>query len=260
MTRSILILGGTTDARLLAGRLGEDSSYRILLSMAGRTISPVEQPVPMRSGGFGGAAGLADFIRAGNFDILVDATHPYAARISANAVEASKRAGVPLIRLSRPAWQRQPGDNWQSVESIDQAVVALGGQGRCVFLALGRQELLPFEAAPQHNYLIRSVDPVEPPLKLPDARYITARGPFATEDEIRMLEENRIEVVISKNSGGAASYGKIEAARQLHLPVIMIERPRQSHDTPATSVTVPDIATALTAIHHQFSLFEKRGE
>lgn len=260
MTRSILILGGTADARILAGRLAEDSGYRILLSMAGRTLSPVEQPVSMRTGGFGGAAGLADFIRTEGFDILVDATHPYAARISANAVEAARLADIPLIALSRPVWPRQAGDKWQSVHTVGQAVNALGTAGRRVFLALGRQELLPFEAAPQHSYLIRSVDPVEPPLKAPDARYITARGPFVTEDEIRMLEENRIEVVISKNSGGSASYGKIEAARRLGLPVIMIERPQRLNDTPANNVTVPDIANALTAIRHQLSLFENRGE
>ncbi|MFN6983970.1 MAG: cobalt-precorrin-6A reductase [Rhizobium oryzihabitans] len=258
MTRSILILGGTADARILAGRLAEDSGYRILLSMAGRTLSPVEQPVPMRSGGFGGATGLADFIRAEGFDILVDATHPYAARISANAIEAARLAKVPLVALSRPAWQRQPGDRWQSVDTVEQAVTALGSEGKRVFLALGRQELLPFEAAPQHRYLIRSVDPMEPPLKVPDAHYITARGPFALNDEIRMLEENSIETVISKNSGGSASYDKIEAARRLGVPVIMIERPPKRND--ANDANVPDVATALTTIRHQLSLFEKRGE
>ena len=228
--------------------------------MAGRTLSPVEQPVPMRSGGFGGAAGLADFIRAEGFDILVDATHPYAARISANAIEAARLAKVPLVALSRAPWQRQSGDRWQSVDSAEQAVTALGHEGKRVFLALGRQELLPFESAPQHGYLIRSVDPVEPPLKVPDARYIAARGPFALDDEIRMLEENRIEAVVSKNSGGSASYGKIEAARQLGLPVIMIERPRQLNDAPLNGATVSDIASALTAISHQLSRLEKRGE
>ncbi|CDN93246.1 Cobalt-precorrin-6x reductase [Agrobacterium tumefaciens] len=228
--------------------------------MAGRTLSPVEQPVPMRSGGFGGAGGLADFIRTGGFDILVDATHPYAAKISANAIEAAGLAKVPLVVLSRPAWRRQPGDRWHSVDTVEQAVTALGDESKRVFLALGRQELLPFETARQHNYLIRSVDPVEPPLKLSHARYITARGPFALDDEIRMLEENRIETVVSKNSGGSASYGKIEAARRLGLPVVMIERPRQQNDASPDGATVTDIAAALTAIHHQLSLLEKRGE
>ncbi|WP_144578340.1 cobalt-precorrin-6A reductase [Agrobacterium sp. DE0009] len=260
MTRSILILGGTADARILAGRLAQESGYRILLSMAGRTLSPVEQPVPMRSGGFGGAGGLADFLRSGGFDILVDATHPYAARISANAVEAARFAKVPLVVLSRPAWQRQPGDIWHEVSSVEQAVAAIGSESKRVFLALGRQELLPFEAAPQHHYLIRSVDPVDPPLILPQARYMTARGPFALEDEIRMLAENRIDILVSKNSGGSASYGKIDAARRLGLPVIMIERPQQRSDPSTSAVTVSDIPAALTAIAHHLSLFEERGE
>lgn len=255
MTRSILILGGTTDARLLAGKLAEDSGYYILLSMAGRTRTPVKQPVPTRTGGFGGPAGLANFIRAEKFDILVDATHPYAARISRNAAQAAALAEVPLVALDRPAWQKQPGDMWQSVLYTDEAVSMLGTAPRHIFLALGRQELLPFEAAPQHHYLIRSVDPVEPPLHLPNTRYITARGPFALDDEMAMLRDNGIEAVVSKNSGGDASYGKIEAARRLGIPVIMIERPERP-DVP----TVPDIEAALAAIRHQLSLAEKRGE
>lgn len=255
MTRSILILGGTADARILAGKLAEESGYRILLSMGGRTRDPVAQPVPMRSGGFGGAGGLAAFITEQAFDILVDATHPYAARMSANAIEAAKIAHVPLIALERPIWERQSGDDWQSVTDVQSAVRALGTESRNAFLTLGRQELLPFEAAPQHHYLIRSVDPVEPPLTVPNARYITARGPFAVAQEIALLRENRIDVIVSKNSGGIAAYAKIEAARQLGIKVLMIERPRHAcHDT------VPDIKTALAAIRHQLSLLDERGE
>ena len=223
--------------------------------MAGRTREPVAQPVPMRSGGFGGATGLADFIRDNDFDLLVDATHPYAARISANAVKAAEMAGVPLVALERPAWERLAGDNWLSVASINDAVTAIGTEAKRAFLALGRQELLPFEAAPQHSYLIRSVDPVEPPLDLPNARYITARGPFAVDDEERMLTENSIEVVVSKNSGGSASYGKIEAARRLGLPVIMIKRPLR-----VRTETVSNIGAALVAIHHHVASLKKRGE
>ncbi|MBD9389564.1 cobalt-precorrin-6A reductase [Agrobacterium sp. AGB01] len=255
MTRSILILGGTADARILSGKLAEESGYRILLSMAGRTREPVKQPVPVRSGGFGGADGLASFIMENAFDLLVDATHPYAARISANAVHAAQQAQVPLIALERAVWQRQVGDHWQAVADVKEAVCAVGSSSKNAFLALGRQELLPFEAAPQHNYLIRSVDPVEPALAVPHARYMTARGPFVLEDEITMLRDNRIDIIVSKNSGGAAAYGKIEAARQLGIEVVMIERP--PHPCPAT---VPNIEAALTAIQHQFSLLENRCE
>ncbi|WHA41323.1 cobalt-precorrin-6A reductase [Agrobacterium larrymoorei] len=255
MTRSILILGGTADARILAGRLAKDSGHRILLSMAGRTKNPVEQPVPVRIGGFGGAEGLANFLRSEGFDLLVDATHPYAARISANAVQAAGRAGIPLVTLARPAWVPMQGDNWNAVADVEAAVATLGAETKNAFLALGRQELLPFEAAPQHTYLIRSVDPVEPPLAVPQARYITARGPFALNDEIAMLNDNSIDVIVSKNSGGKAAYGKIEAARALHIPVVMIDRPPRGNGD-----TVPDIETALAAIRHQLSLLENRGE
>ncbi len=223
--------------------------------MAGRTRDPVKQPVPIRIGGFGGAGGLADFIKENAFDLLVDATHPYAARISANAVAAAQLAKVPLVALERAAWQRQVGDRWQAVANVEVAVSAVGSGGKNVFLALGRQELLPFERAPHHRYLIRSVDPVEPPLNVPDARYITARGPFELSDEIAMLRDNRIDIIVSKNSGGAAAYGKIEAARQLGIDVVMIERPPHP-----CAATVPDIEAALTSIQHQLSLLEDRGE
>ncbi|MGV1753701.1 cobalt-precorrin-6A reductase [Agrobacterium sp. CG674] len=255
MTRSILILGGTADARIMAGKLADESGYRLLLSMAGRTRDPVPQPVPMRSGGFGGADGLATFITENGFDLLVDATHPYAARISANAAKAAEIANVPLIALERPAWERQDGDHWQDVANVEAAVQALGQDSEHAFLALGRQELLPFEAAPQHQYLIRSVDPVEPPLLVPHALYITARGPFAVEDEVQLLRENRIGFIVSKNSGGTAAYAKIEAARKLDISVLMIARPPRP-----TGMTVPTINAALAAIRHQLSLLDERGE
>ena len=223
--------------------------------MAGRTKDPVKQPVPVRIGGFGGADGLAAYICSEGFDLLVDATHPYAARISANAVHAAKTAKVPLVTLARPEWEPTGGDRWTIVPDVKGAVDALGSDGRRAFLALGRQELLPFEGASQHEYLIRSVDPVEPPLTLPRVQYITARGPFALADEIAMLRHNGIDVIVSKNSGGSSAYGKIEAARALKIPVIMINRPLREN-----SDTVSNIDAALAAIHHQLSLLEKRGE
>jgi precorrin-6A/cobalt-precorrin-6A reductase len=225
MQPSILILGGTTEARQLAERLKAMQRFRLELSLAGRTKSPVAQPVPVRVGGFGGAEGLAAYLKVQGFDLLLDATHPYAARISANAAKASQLSGVPLIALRRPGWQRQEGDRWIEVDSVDAAVQALGEAPVRAFLALGRQELLPFEAAPQHAYLVRSVDPVEPPLELPDVTYLTARGPFREADERTLLRESRIDVIVSKNSGGSASDGKIAAARALGLPVVMIRRP-----------------------------------
>ena len=252
---SILILGGTTEARQLADALRGMNRFRLELSLAGRTKAPVEQPVAVRVGGFGGADGLADYLKAGHVDLLIDATHPYAARISANAAKAAEISGVPLIALRRPGWERQAGDLWTEVESVESAVADLGQEPRRAFLALGRQELLPFEAAPQHTYLVRSVDPVEPPLTLPHVSYLTARGPFNEADERALLADSHIEVIVSKNSGGAASYGKIAAARALGLPVVMIRRP--------VLPEVPSFQTvkALAAhVDQAFPAIQERGE
>jgi precorrin-6A/cobalt-precorrin-6A reductase len=222
---SILILGGTAEARALAGRLATDTRFKTELSLAGRTKAPVEQPVPVRIGGFGGAGGLARYLEERGIALLIDATHPYAAQISANAAAAAKLVGIPLLALRRKAWMRQSRDRWTEVESVAEAVSAIGIESRRVFLTLGRQELLPFEAAPQHRYLIRSVDPVDPPLTLPDVQYLTSRGPFAEQDEALLLRKHGIEVIVAKNSGGPASYGKIAAARASGIKVVLIRRP-----------------------------------
>ncbi|ESZ33423.1 cobalt-precorrin-6x reductase [Mesorhizobium sp. L2C067A000] len=223
LMKKILILGGTTEARQLAGKLVED--FLVTLSLAGRTESPVAQGVPVRSGGFGGADGLAAYLREAGIDLLIDATHPYAARISANAAQAAQMTGVPILALRRPGWEPVDGDRWTQADTTGDAVHALGPAPRRIFLALGRQEVAAFEAAPQHHYLIRSVDPVEPKLAVPDATYLLARGPFREADERALLEEHRIDVVVSKNSGGEATYGKIAAARALSIEVVMVRRP-----------------------------------
>lgn len=238
MTHRILILGGTTEARQLAGKLAVRAS--VTLSLAGRTESPIAQGVPVRSGGFGGAEGLAAHLRETGTDLLIDATHPYAARISANAAHAARVAGVPILALRRPGWELIEGDRWTEVDTVADAVHALGPASRRVFLALGRQEVAAFEGAPQHHYLIRSVDPVEPKLAVPDADYLLARGPFREPDERVLLEKHRIDVVVSKNSGGAATYGKIAAARALGTEVIMVRRPSLP-DVPSAE-TVDDLA------------------
>jgi precorrin-6A/cobalt-precorrin-6A reductase len=223
MTHRILILGGTTEARQLAGKLAARAS--VTLSLAGRTESPVAQGVPVRTGGFGGADGLADYLRKEPIDLLIDATHPYAAQISANAAQAARVAGVPILALRRPGWEPVEGDRWTEVITSGDAARALGLAPRRVFLALGRQEVAAFEAAPQHHYLVRSVDAIEPKLAVPDASYLLARGPFREAEERALLEKQRIDVVVSKNSGGEATYGKIAAARALGLEVVMIQRP-----------------------------------
>ncbi|WP_043341336.1 cobalt-precorrin-6A reductase [Belnapia moabensis] len=222
MTRRILILGGTTEARELAGTL---AGFDVTLSLAGRTAVPARQPVPVRVGGFGGVAGLAEHLRAERVGLLVDATHPYAATISAHAAEAARIAGVALLAVRRPAWQRVEGDDWVEVADVRAAVAALGEVPRRVFLALGRQEVAGFAEAPRHSYLIRSVDPVEPKLGVPRAVYLLGRGPFDAGEERAMLEGHRIEAIVCKNSGGDATYGKIVAARELGVRVVMLARP-----------------------------------
>lgn len=235
MTARLLILGGTTEARRLAERLKDRTDLSITLSLAGRTKEPAALPVPTRVGGFGGAEGLAAYLKAEGVSMMIDATHPFAAIISANAAQAARAAGVPLLALRRAEWKPQEGDTWTMVADMDAAVAALGKAPRRAFLALGRKELAPFEAAPQHAYVVRSVDPVEPPMAVPDATYILARGPFSQADDDALLAAHRIDVIVCKNSGGKATSGKLAAARERGMPVIMVERP-----------SVPDVRTVKT--------------
>ena len=254
MTHRILILGGTTEARLLAGRLAARPDLDVTLSLAGRTAEPAKQSVPIRSGGFGGIDGLAHYLRSNAFDLLIDATHPYAAQISRNAFHAAQLADVRAFALRRPPWEPAAGDRWRIVANAEEAVTELGRKPRRVFLALGRQEIAPFAAAPQHGYLIRSVDPVAPPLGVPDAVYILARGPFAEQDERQLLREHGIDVIVAKNSGGAATYGKIAAARDLGIDVILLHRP-EAPGMPA----VATVAEAVEMADHLLASARKRG-
>ena len=250
----ILILGGTTEARQLAERLVCEPHYDAAISLAGRTADPRPQPLPTRIGGFGGAEGLAAFLRERNIALLIDATHPFAARISLNAAAAAKMTGTSLLALRRPAWAAEPGDRWTCVGSVAEAVSALGEEPRRVLLAIGRQEAYHFEKAPQHSYVVRSVDPVMPPLDLPDVTAILASGPFAQADETELLERHGIDVIVAKNSGGQATYGKIAAARQLGIEVILFRRP-QLPEVPSA----PDVAAMADLVDHFAAPAEKRG-
>jgi precorrin-6A/cobalt-precorrin-6A reductase len=242
MTR-ILILGGTTEARELAERLAKRADLDIVISLAGRTKSPARQPVPVRSGGFGGAAGLAHYLGEERIDVLIDATHPYANIISANASAAARQASVPLMVLRRPPWRAVAGDRWSEATDVTDAVRRLGEQPRRTFVTLGRTELAPLTTAPQHFYLIRSVDPVEPPLSLPRVSYLVDRGPFSEASDRALMRAHTIDAVIAKNSGGTASYGKIAAARALGIDVIMLRRPAPP-DGPAVE-TVDEVVVWL---------------
>lgn len=239
----ILILGGTGEASALVKGLAGRPGLDLTLSLAGRTSAPAAAPVPTRVGGFGGAEGLAGYLVAGGVDLLVDATHPFAARISANAAGAAARAGVPILAIRRPAWEHRPGDDWREVESVAACIPALGEVPRRVFLTIGRMEIAEFAAAPQHDYVARTIEPVGEALPVPRLTCITARGPYDEAAEGAVLRDAGIEILVSKNAGGAATYGKIAAARGLGLPVVMVRRPAKP-DVPS----VADAGQAMRAI------------
>lgn len=196
-----------------------------MFSYAGRTGSPVAQPLPMRVGGFGGVAGLVDYLQREGISHVVDATHPFAAQMSRNAIAACDQTGLPLIALERPAWSPGPGDQWQTVADIEAAVAALPAAPAKVFLAIGKQTLAPFAARPQHHYLLRLVDPPEEALPLPQTTVVIARGPFDAAGDTALLQAHGIGHIVAKNAGGAGAEAKLTAARTLRLPVILIDRP-----------------------------------
>lgn len=234
MTRA-LILGGIADASLLAAeiaRAGIDAVY----SYGGRTRAPADQPLPTRIGGFGGASGLADYVRREDITHVIDATHPFAAEMSRNAVEACAETGTPLIALERAPWTRVPGDKWIEVGDVAAAAAALPDAPARVFLAIGRQHIAPFAARPQHIYTLRFVDPPEAPLPFA-ADVIVSRGPFTLDGELEMMRTRGIAWIVARNSGGDGARAKIDAARILGLPVIMISRPRLPERLRVESVT-----------------------
>jgi precorrin-6A/cobalt-precorrin-6A reductase len=227
----LLILGGTTEASALARHIAGPTDFDPILSLAGRTQNPVTPPIPFRTGGFGGVAGLEAYLTEAKIDAVIDATHPFAAQMSAHAVEACKDLSLPIAIFTRAAWRAVPGDRWVQATDMTTAVAALGDIPRRVFLTVGGLQLAAFAAAPRHHYLVRTIDP--PDLAaLRNHRLILARGPFAVEDEIALMRDAGIDVLVTKNSGGKATAAKLAAARALGIEVIMVERPK-SEDVPA---------------------------
>ena len=228
MSLRVLILGGTTEASALAKLLTGDSRVEPILSLAGRTTEPAPQPIKTRSGGFGGIDGLVRYLLTQKIEAVVDATHPYADQMSAHAVAACTTTSLPLASLIRTAWTERAGDRWQHVPDTDAAARALGPTRRRVFLSLGRQELHAFGAAPHHHYVARVIEAPDHTGLPPDLKIIQARGPFDLAAETRLLTDEKIELLVSKNAGGKATSAKIAAARTLGLPVVMIARPSKA--------------------------------
>ena len=221
----LLLLGGTSEARALSERLARESGVEAIVSLAGRTRAPLASPLPTRIGGFGGVEGLRRYLLESRINRVIDATHPFAERISANARAACAALGLPLAVLAREAWRRRPGDRWVEVPDMAGAVAALGQPPRRVFLTIGRLSVPAFRAASQHFYLIRSIEAPEPGELPPSAELILARGPFSRDDEMRLMRAHDIDVLVTKNSGGPLTYAKIEAARALSLETIVVSPP-----------------------------------
>jgi precorrin-6A/cobalt-precorrin-6A reductase len=217
----VLVLGGTGEARRLAAALvarGVD----VLSSLAGRVADPALPEGAVRIGGFGGPAGLAAWLAEHRPRAVVDATHPFAATITCSAATAAAAQGIPLLRLQRPGWTPQPGDNWRFVDSLAEAARAVAGS-RSVFLTTGRQGVGAFAALPG-EVLVRSVDPPDEPLPA-GATLLLARGPFSVADELALMRAHRVDVVVTKDSGGHMTEAKLTAARELGIPVVLVRRP-----------------------------------
>ena len=220
----VLLLGGTTEASHIGRELAA-AGVTGVFSYAGRTATPIAQPMPTRVGGFGGVDGLAEYLRREAITHVIDATHPFASQISRNAIEACGQTGTPLIAYAREPWVAGPDDRWRHVRTIEEAVAALPDRPARIFLAIGKQHLREFAVQSQHFYLLRLVDAPATGLPLPNAEIVLARGPFTTAGDLALLRSHRITHVVARNAGGEGAKAKLEAARVLGLPVIMIERP-----------------------------------
>jgi precorrin-6A/cobalt-precorrin-6A reductase len=221
----LLILGGTSEASALARALAGRRDLSPVLSFAGRTRSPVPPPIPFRTGGFGGIAGLKAFLTGQGIGAVIDATHPFAVQMSRNAADASAALALPLAVFTRPAWCPIAGDRWTVVPDMRAAAQALGDRPRRVFLTVGGLQLGAFAAAPHHHYIVRTIEQPEAIGALPSHRVILARGPFDLEAELRLMRDENVQVLVSKNSGGSAAEAKLLAARVLGCEVVMVERP-----------------------------------
>lgn len=223
--KRLLILGGTGDASQLAALAANLPGIEVKVSLAGRTRQPKDVTGDVRIGGFGGVSGLTAYLRDEAIDLLIDATHPFAAQISFNAAAAATELGIPRLMLVRPEWQPVAGDNWIEVDNTEAAAAVLPGIAKQVFLTVGRQELAAFAHLENIWFLMRMIDPPSPEALVPKGMLLYDRGPFELVAERSLLKQYNIDTVVSKNSGGDATYAKIIAARELGIKVVMVRRP-----------------------------------
>ncbi len=220
----ILILGGTQEASELAKRAANLSSIEVKVSLAGRT-SQAAASKNLRIGGFGGVAGLIEYLKSEKIDLIIDATHPFAAQISQNAATATENLELPFLMLIRAAWESVVGDEWIEVENIKSAVEILPSLSKRVFLTIGRQEVTAFSQLENIWFLMRSIEKPSSDIVLPKGLLLLERGPFDRDLEKQLLDKHNIDTIVSKNSGGNATYAKIIAARELGIKVVMVKRP-----------------------------------
>lgn len=241
----ILILGGTSEAWELSALLTDRPDVVAITSLAGRVSQPRLPKGLTRVGGFGGVDGLISYLKLEHIAVVIDATHPFAVRISGNVEIACSRLGLRLIRLGRPPWTRTEDDLWHEVPNFKTAALLVDRPGSRVFLSLGRQELPVFADCTRATYLIRAIEKPLAPLP-PHHNLILERGPFDLGHEIRLLWEHSIDVLVSKNSGGSATYSKIEAARMLAIPAVIIARPAEN--TERTFPSFHDVCVELDSV------------
>ncbi|OJX79604.1 cobalt-precorrin-6A reductase [Magnetospirillum sp. 64-120] len=235
MPRNVLILGGTSEAYDLASALVDRPQMRVISSLAGRTGNPRRPAGEVRIGGFGGSQGLTTYLRDNHIDAVVDCTHPFASRMGWNAARGCTAAGVPLLRLERPAWIRQEGDLWDEWDDWSQAVALVSARSRRVLMAVGRHEIEPFASLDHVWFLIRSVEPPDPMPPFAKAEILLARGPFTPESERALLTAHHIDTIVCKNSGGPTD-AKLLAARDLGVRVVIKNRPPRPETPKAASV------------------------
>lgn len=244
--KRLLLLGGTRDARRLAEALAEDPRWLITSSLAGITRSPDAIAGAVRTGGFGGSAGLAHYLREQHIDVVVDATHPFATTISHNAHRAAAAFGCRYVRLARPPWQPGPDDVWVEARDVADAARRIA-PASTVFLTIGRQQLAPFVVRRDIALIARMIEP--PAAGIADTTtVILARPPFRLADEIALMRNHAVDVLVTKNAGGDAVAAKLAAARELGINVIMIARP--AGQPPADATTVAEMLAVLADLHH----------
>ncbi len=219
----LLLLGGTREAREIATALAGEAGITVVTSLAGRTRTPLRPPGALRVGGFGGIDGLVAWLREAEIDFVLDATHPFARRISAHVREACRRLRLPHLRLERPPWRAEEGDRWLEMPDLDAALTVLPRFGRRVFVNLGRQEVARLATCPECRFLLRVVEPLP---ELPgNVEMVAGRPPYTVAGDRALLARCGIQALLVRNSGGQGAYPKLVAARQLGLPVVMIARP-----------------------------------